>query len=697
MTLRPRAFTVVLASALLVSSIVVCLASPRAGAASWTDDFAGTAFDPRWTFHGDGLPMLDNDTHWFALYHDVANETAGVWRGPAIRAQTADAYEFDVSATMRCIAGEEPVGRAEVRLLDSAGASIYAFSWTDPANTNNAAQVSFFSGAADMLMYTTGATYDYSIFMDKSLRLARLSGQVSFYIDGALKYSGTTQAAKVSTIQLALLKDTDICPLSKEDMTFDSVSLDYTAALTPSAPTGLAAAPSNGAASLSWSSPDVGTGAPVIGYRIYRGYSSGNELFLTSVGPTPFYNDSGLTNGQPYFYKVSAVSGLGEGAISTEASAVPRTVPGQPVNLQTVGSPSRVSLTWSPPADDGGSAVIGYKVYRGTQSGSPSLLAALGAVVSYDDAAVTADSSYYYSVSAVNGAGEGAQSGEAHASTLSGTTLPSAPRDLAALSTNGTVALSWSAPLSNGNTLIDHYSVYRGASSGERAWLADVAGIPGYADAAVTAGRTYYYTVTATNAAGESPTSGEARVTVAGTTVLTEPSEPLNLTLQTGDGFVLLTWESPADDGGSPITSYKVYRGSTPSAQALLVEFGPVNGYSDTDLASGDTYCYAVSAVNAVGEGAASATANVTIASEQSVTNETETDDTSQLSHWTWKSSVVMLVLLVIGSAGILWYMRTPESPSQPGDPLKGSGEKPDESVDGESDEDAADEEGGHD
>ena len=61
-----------------------------------------------------------------------------------------------------------------------------------------------------------------------------------------------------------------------------------------------------------------------LGYRIYRGTSSGNEVLLTTVGNVLTYNDTGVTNGQKYYYRVSALNRVGEGELSVEVSAVPQ-------------------------------------------------------------------------------------------------------------------------------------------------------------------------------------------------------------------------------------------------------------------------------------------------------------------------------------------------------------------------------------
>lgn len=88
------------------------------------------------------------------------------------------------------------------------------------------------------------------------------------------------------------------------------------------------------------------------------------------------------------------------------------TVPGTPANLVATGGTNLVSLGWSLP-NTGGSALTSIKVYRGTTSGSLTLLTTLaGNAVSYADTTTTNGTTYYYQVSAVNAIGEGVKTGE---------------------------------------------------------------------------------------------------------------------------------------------------------------------------------------------------------------------------------------------------------------------------------------------
>lgn len=91
----------------------------------------------------------------------------------------------------------------------------------------------------------------------------------------------------------------------------------------PFAPQNLQAGAGDGSVTLTWDPPvDVG-GLAITNYKIYRGTSSGGETLLTTVGSVLIYTDTSVTNSRTYYYKVSAVNGVGEGHQSNEASVTP--------------------------------------------------------------------------------------------------------------------------------------------------------------------------------------------------------------------------------------------------------------------------------------------------------------------------------------------------------------------------------------
>src|SRR5207249_2117514 len=76
-------------------------------------------------------------------------------------------------------------------------------------------------------------------------------------------------------------------------------------------------------------------------------------------------------------------------------------LPGAPSGLTAAWSGSNIHLSWTPPASDGGSALVEYHLYRGTVSGSEKYVASVGLVTSYDDSGL-ANGAYFYKIAAVN-------------------------------------------------------------------------------------------------------------------------------------------------------------------------------------------------------------------------------------------------------------------------------------------------------
>lgn len=80
------------------------------------------------------------------------------------------------------------------------------------------------------------------------------------------------------------------------------------------------------------------------------------------------------------------------------------------------------------------------------------------------------------------------------------------------------------------------------------------------------------------------------------------PSAPLGISLLPGNNQITLSWNASLN-GGSPITAYKIYRGTSPGSEKLLTTLGNVTHYIDTGLTNSQTYYYEISAISSYGEG----------------------------------------------------------------------------------------------
>lgn len=87
----------------------------------------------------------------------------------------------------------------------------------------------------------------------------------------------------------------------------------------PATPTGLAATAGDAQVALSWNASSGATS-----YDVYRSTTSGGEVRYISGLTTTTYTDTGVTNGNTYYYKVSALTSGLESALSSEVSATPQ-------------------------------------------------------------------------------------------------------------------------------------------------------------------------------------------------------------------------------------------------------------------------------------------------------------------------------------------------------------------------------------
>ena len=86
-------------------------------------------------------------------------------------------------------------------------------------------------------------------------------------------------------------------------------------------------------------------------------------------------------------------------------------LPAAPTALTAVSTgPTRINLSWTAPADDGGSTITGYKIEVSTDGSTWSNLVASQTATTYAHTGLTAGSTRHYRVSAINSVGAGAAS-----------------------------------------------------------------------------------------------------------------------------------------------------------------------------------------------------------------------------------------------------------------------------------------------
>ena len=130
------------------------------------------------------------------------------------------------------------------------------------------------------------------------------------------------------------------------------------------------------------------------------------------------------------------------------------------------------------------------------------------------------------------------------------------------------------------------YNIYRAATSGGTpSLLASGVLTTSYTDTTAGAGATWYYSVSATNPAGESLQSSK----VVGTTI--DANAPTGLTATAGNAQVALSWTS------NGATSYNVKRSLTSGSGYVVLTNTATTSYTDTTAVNGTTYYYVVSAI----------------------------------------------------------------------------------------------------
>ncbi len=281
--------------------------------------------------------------------------------------------------------------------------------------------------------------------------------------------------------------------------------------------------------------------------------------------------------------------------------------PAAPKGLSALTTETEVSLSWSAPAGDGGSAVTGYTLYRSEDGGLTYSIITTTTSRSYVDNSVVTGTIYKYKVTAQNSNGESGDSNVVTALPLGQITEP---QNVSAIASSSKVNISWNAPSSTGGIPVTAYNVYKSTNSTSGFTFLGNTTDMSYVDTDVINGFDYYYKVNAQNKYNESIFTNTVSAHPVG-----ESTAPENLTIVNGDNFASLEWDAPFTDGGFTIEYYNIYRTNISGSGYMLIGTNSsANGFVDTSAENGKTYYYTLTAVNSYGESPMSLEQRITIA-----------------------------------------------------------------------------------
>jgi hypothetical protein len=315
------------------------------------------------------------------------------------------------------------------------------------------------------------------------------------------------------------------------------------------------------------------------------------------------------------------------------------TVPSAPTGLTaTASAPSVIGLTWTAVAPPPNCTIISYSVYGGTTANPTTLIASGLTGTTYSNTGLTASTTYYYVVKAVDAAGTSAASAQASTTTPAYSAI-APPTSLAAVgSSYQQIDLRWVASTAPApNTAPVNYSIYRSTTTPFTPSAANLmgttVGITNYVDsnypATLTAGESsippgpgiqpstmYYYQVVASTLSGISSAATASATSLPATPSTTAPAALTGLTAMAENANEIdLIWNSTNSGVGTVATTYYIYRSTTPTFTAgasNLIGTTKSNWFQDDVLTASTQYYYQVFANNTIGVSPSSATVTAT-------------------------------------------------------------------------------------
>ena len=367
---------------------------------------------------------------------------------------------------------------------------------------------------------------------------------------------------------------------------------------------------------MSWSEPEVQGNPALVGY--VAEYSKDGESWLPlpkSGTKSTSLDISGLLADTDYWFRVRGENGgtIGQDLTymnlnwSTIKIRTPApVVADSPTSLVVSNvTSSGYKLAWSAPNYNGGAAITDFKVEVSSDGGNTWRLAKQSASTSLalNVSGAAPGTNYLVRVGAINSVGI---SGYLTGSLKTASTVPRTPRDVSSSNVSGTsLTLSWLLPSSNGGSAITDYKVEVSSNCTSYTVINRPVSVNlGFNVTGLKPGTKYCFRVSAGNSIGYSSPTQVFEVSTQGY----PPAAPTSLSVKASKTSVTLGWKAAAVNGGSAVKNY-------------IVEYSKNNGYTwikvkkpistsrtlvITGLKNMTTYLFRVTAVNDVGNSAAS-------------------------------------------------------------------------------------------
>lgn len=268
-------------------------------------------------------------------------------------------------------------------------------------------------------------------------------------------------------------------------------------------------------------------------------------------------------------------------------------VPDAPGSVSAIAGNASANVSFSAPANNGGSAITNY-----TATSTPGSISTNGAGSPIIVTGLTNGISYRFSVTATNASGtSGASSFSNNVTPTAPSSTPGAPTSVSASAGNTTANITFTAPASDGGSAIINYTATSTPGS-----ISATSSVSPITVSGLTNGTSYQFSVIATNANGNSSSSSLSNsVTPSG---ITAPDAPTGVSAIGSASGADVSFTAPANNGGSAITQYTVtaspggFTQTEPASSGTMIHM--------TGL-TGGTFTFTVTATNAAGTSVPSA------------------------------------------------------------------------------------------